>query len=181
MGCDNKSIHKGAALWLSSYFMKTSVASRLTEHLSLMSKSYHYSVRGKVLTTNYQVVKHLFEAYAPDDIIPKTDKGTDFYVKLSTLSSFEIASELWIMSLPVHKFMTSMSWRASSLKAYCSRIGSVYEHTEKATRLLLLRRWRITPPRKSASSSMCRGTASRAQEQLAQVEYLASQSLRRNA
>lgn len=44
-----------------------------------------------------------------------------------------------------HTFMKSMYSMVFLLKDYCSPLGTVSKHVELATRLLLCRRWRMTP------------------------------------
>lgn len=82
MACNDKSLYKESAMWLFLYSIETSAAIALTARLSLESKLFHYTVDEGVLTAFCQVVNHLLETYATNDIIAESNREIARYIKL---------------------------------------------------------------------------------------------------
>lgn len=80
-------------------FMKSLVAAAFTLHLSVKPKSWHYSVKEGALTTYYQVVIHLSETYATDNVIIEKDSEITRYVKPTTMLPLEFGNALWLKTL----------------------------------------------------------------------------------
>lgn len=72
---DNYAIHEGAAMWLVTHFMKRVAVGELTARLSLKPKSSKRKTKESVLTMYGQVINHLLEMYATNDVIAECDKN----------------------------------------------------------------------------------------------------------
>lgn len=75
--CDNLSIHEGAAVFLTSHFMQGSAKQDLLHHLEGASNDEidDDNTSGCALCCYDEVVNHLLQTYANDDIISATDSA----------------------------------------------------------------------------------------------------------
>lgn len=69
MACDNNGTHEGAAMWLIPFFMKKTAAAAITARPSLKAGSSSGTFREVMLIPHVEVVNHLVNTYATDDII----------------------------------------------------------------------------------------------------------------
>lgn len=104
---------------------------KLQARLFLKAKSSHYSVNEIVLTTYFQVFYHPLETHVMDYIIAETASDTAWYVKPSNMSPLELTMHFGPLHLDTYT-PTSMSLKYPSLKDYCSKLGTVCNHTVKA-------------------------------------------------
>lgn len=98
MECDTKGVRERVVLWLFPWFLNNPEAAALLPCSPLKSKSSHHSVKERVLTTYFQIVNPLFEAYVMEDGITGAYSQIPPYVKAPTISPLELVNEPWVRS-----------------------------------------------------------------------------------
>lgn len=79
--------------------MRTLAFVTLTARLSLKPESSHFSVKERVLTLYFQVVKLLLEMCVTDDIIAYMDREISWDMKPSSMLSLRFPNEVWLQTL----------------------------------------------------------------------------------
>lgn len=100
MACDKNAIHEGIAMWIIPHPICKTAAAGLTARLSLQSKSSHNCTEEGVLISYGQVVNHLWETYATEEVITERDTDIFRYMQQSTMSPLEFVDALW-MNTPI--------------------------------------------------------------------------------
>lgn len=80
------------------YFIRKSVAAKLSARLLLKTNSSQYSFEG-VLTIYFQAVSHLLETYTTDDIITDTNSNNGHFVKQLNMSPVDFVNLFWLEKL----------------------------------------------------------------------------------
>lgn len=108
-----------------------------------------YCVKERVLTTCSQVVDHLLDTHATDDIMTGTESEIAPYVKLPYLSPLNFVMSFGWSQLDLHTFphvYDDYVRNGSSSKNYSCLLDRVCDRTWAAVRVHRCRNWRIIPP-----------------------------------
>lgn len=105
--------------------MEKPVAKGLTAHLGLMSRSWHYRVNERILTTRFQMVNYFLETNVMDDLIANLSREISCYVKRSTMSSLEFANKLLLRTLRCSQVYHGDAFKGSLSKNYGNSLRTI--------------------------------------------------------
>lgn len=121
MACDDNRIHNGAAKWLFQCYMRFEPAAKSTARSSLKSKSFHFSIKDRVVKQYCQVVSWPSKMCAPQTRSSqrRTTRLLGLW-KLRLCRRWNLPMILGSNHLEIHTFTTNMSSRKSSLADFGS-------------------------------------------------------------
>lgn len=147
MAWDNNGTYVEATLSLFLYFLRKDTDAPIPKGLLLTAKLLHFFLKEGVLRKNCQVVKHLLQTYATEDITTETSSEIARFVKPSNMScrDWDLVMSVGSRNLDFHTIMTSRSSRKSSSKDYRSLSDPIRNNSGADRKMRQCRNWRITP------------------------------------
>lgn len=108
---------------------------------SLSSKSKQHGYNAGLLTSYAQVVNHLMEIYATDDVIEEKDTKIMRFTQPLTCRLWDLQMPCGWRNYVTHTFMMSTRWKWRSLKVFCGLFATASDLIGAAIWVLHYRSW----------------------------------------